>query len=60
MESSVFLVLLFVCFPMTYSQNPPIPQTLGWYQLPNTTLRSVCPSPTDYPVTFKQFRVVLQ
>jgi hypothetical protein len=49
MESTVFLVLLFVCFPMTLAQNPPIPQTLGWYQLPNTTLRSVCPSPTDYP-----------
>jgi len=37
----------------TTSGTPPpggqIPPTLGWYQIPNTRLRTVCPSPSTYP-----------
>ena len=33
----------------TLASAQSIPTTLGWYQIPNTKLRSVCPNPSTYP-----------
>src|SRR5882724_309805 len=41
-----FILLLFICLfipGLTQAQTGGIPSTLGWYEIPNTKLRSVCP-----------------
>ncbi len=43
----VFATIIVVFQNLAQAQS--IPTTLGWHQIPNTTLRSVCPSPSSYP-----------
>jgi hypothetical protein len=38
-----FIVAFFLLFAPTLTSAQSIPPTLGWYQIPNTNLRSVCP-----------------
>jgi hypothetical protein len=40
--------LLFLLSP-NLARAQSIPTTLGWFEIPNTRLRSVCPPPAQYP-----------
>jgi hypothetical protein len=38
-----------LCLLSTFASAQSIPTTLGWYEIPNTRLRSVCPDPSAFP-----------
>lgn len=48
----LFLVLAFVC--LTVTARAQIPSTLGWYQIPNSTIDAVCAGTHGYPQVLGQ------
>src|SRR5205807_8786567 len=41
--------LLVALFAVPAAQAASLPTTLGWYQIPNSTLQAVCPPAAQYP-----------
>ncbi len=54
LHASILLAILFISFGSSQAQtSTSLPTTLGWYQIPNTTLQAVCPpSTTSYNFSF--------